>query len=166
MSEVKTNISEAIVEQIRPLQLSKASAEGHAEVLADMVRSGDVQALDMATRLRYIMNVCEQTLKQIQPESVAEVQSYNKFEKAIINGAKVEVSETGVKYDYESCNDPEWELASANETAMAIARKEREKFLKALPGPTTIVIESTGEMVTVNPPSKTSSKSVKITFEQ
>lgn len=166
MNETKINVSEAIISEIKPLQLSKASAEGHAEVLAELVKSGEVQALDMATRLRYIMNVCEETLKQIQPECVSEVQSYNKFQKAIINGAKVEAAETGVKYDYESCNDPEWTMANANEQAMAIARKEREKFLKALPAPTTIVIETTGEVVTINPPEKSGNKSIKITFEQ
>lgn len=167
MNETKVNVNEAIISEIKPLHLSKASAEGHAEVLAELVKSGDVKALDMATRLRYIMNVCEQTIKQIQPECVAEAEGYNKIQKIIVNNAKVEAAETGVKYDYESTGDPVWKEASTQEKLYADERKKREEFLKTVTKPMGIADESTGgEMVTINPPRKTSNRSVKITFEQ
>lgn len=164
MSEVKVN--EAIISEIRPLQLSKASAEGHAEVLAELVKSGEVNALDMATRLRYIMDVCEQACKLIQPDCVAEAEKYDKKEKIVFNNAKIQPTETGVKYDYESSGDTEWVESAANEKVYAAQRKAREEFLKKLTKPITIVSEETGEVKVINPPARTSSRSVKITFEQ
>lgn len=167
MSETQVNVNEAIISEIKPLQLSKASAEGHAEVLAELVKSGEINPLDMATRLRYIVDVCEQAIKQIQPECVSEAEKYDKKEKIVFNNAKVQVAETGVKYDYEGTDDPVWKELNVQEKAFAKDRKKREDFLKTITKPMAVADESTGgEMVTINPPAKTSSRSVKITFEQ
>lgn len=167
MNDTKVNVSEAIISEIKPLQLSKASAEGHAEALAELVKSGEVNPLDMATRLRYIMNVCDQALKQIQPECVAEADTYDKKENILFNNAKIQAKETGVKYNYESTGDPVWKEASTQETLYAAERKKREDFLKTITAPMSIADESTGgEMVTIHPARKTSTRSVQITFEQ
>jgi hypothetical protein len=158
--------AEIILQEIQPLSLSKASAEGHAEILADLVKNGEVNPLDMATRLKYIMAVCEQTLSQIQPDCVAAAENYSKDERIIVNNARVQVAETGVKYDYESTGDQEWFHFNRSEKEMAEGRKKRETFLKTLEAELTIADTFTGEIHTIKPPvKKSSSVAVKITFE-
>lgn len=164
--ETKINTAEVIIQELHSLQLSKASAEGHAEILADLVKNGEVNPLDMATRLKYIMAVCEQTLSQIQSDCVAEAEKFSKQEKIIVNNARVQVAETGVKYDYESTGDQEWKHFNRSEKEMAEGRKKRETFLKSLETELTIADTFTGEIHTIKPPAKKSSSvAVKITFE-
>lgn len=167
MNDTKLKVNEAIIAEINPLQLTKSSAEGHAEILTELVKEGVVNPLDMATRLRYIMDVCKQTLDNIQDNCVTEADGYDKNEKIVFNNAKVQVAETGVKYNYEATGDPIWKEASTQEKLYAEERKKREEFLRTISKPMAIADESTGgEMVTINPPRKTGSRSVKITFEQ
>lgn len=75
-------------------------------------------------------------------------------------GEKWSVKETGVKYDYSSCNDPYWEELMEDKAKLDAKLSAREEFLKSLTDPMTIVIESTGEIRRVYPPKKTSTTSV------
>lgn len=72
------------------------------------------------------------------------------------------IKETGVKYDYSDCNDP-WLAELLEEQERLEERiKGRQEFLKTLNSSMTVVIESTGEIITVHPPKKTSTTSVTI----
>lgn len=159
-------LNEIIITEIRPMQLGRAAAEGHAEVLTDLVKSGDVKPLDMATRLKFIMSVCEQTISQIQDECIREAESYGKGEKIVVNNAVISVSETGVKYDYARTGDSRWKDCSEREKMYAESRKEREKFLKALTDRVTIVEPYSLKEEVITPPRKTASLSVKISFQE
>ena len=152
-----------ILNEIHPLQLSKASAEGHAEILSNLVKDGEVAPLDMATRLRYIMNVCEQTLKDISGECVSEAFDWGK-EKIVVNDAHISIAETGTKYDYEGTGDPEWNHLANTISHLAEQKKKRETFLKALTGPEIMKIDN--KEVHISPPRKTSSTSIKISFNE
>lgn len=82
-------------------------------------------------------------------------------------GVKLEVCESGVKYDYSS--DSEWcRLNQAFEEAKK-ALKERESFLKGIPQPKlkggtlgVFVDEETGEII--DPPVRSSTTTVKVSF--
>lgn len=81
------------------------------------------------------------------------------------SGTKIELAETGTKYDYSQCND--FLLPELNKQAEQIAEKikQREAFLKTVPLEGIQVLDdATGEMVIVYPPSKTSTSSYKITL--
>jgi hypothetical protein len=157
----KTN--EIILSEIRPMQLGRAAAEGHAEVLTDLVKSGEVNALDMATRLKHIISVCEQTIASIQGDCISDAESYAKGEKIIVNNAIISVAETGVKYDYAGTGDPEWEHLDRTISHLAEQKKKRETFLKALDKAEEMKVDN--RTVRITPPTKTSSRSVKITFQ-
>lgn len=85
--------------------------------------------------------------------------------KEIINssGAKIELSEAGVKYDFSNCNDPLLPQLEARFEGAKAMLDERKKYLKAVPySGVEVVIED--ELVKIFPPSKTSFSTYKITL--
>ncbi len=73
--------------------------------------------------------------------------------------------EGGTRYDYSGCNDPEydrvlWEFENAKK-----AKEDKEKELKSLKESYEILDQDSGEVITVYPPVKTSTSTVKCTFE-
>lgn len=157
------SVSSRIADHVVPIELSKASAEGNAEQIAELVKSGEANALDVSTKLAWIISTCEQARKLIQSDAVDEIEKHNG--KTTVNGAEVIKKETGAKYDYSVCADSEWERCSVEEKSAAEKRKEREKFLKTLTKPLTIANEETGEMETLNPPIKSSQTNIQISFQ-
>lgn len=158
----KTN--EIIISEIRPMQLGRAAAEGHAEVLTELVKSGEVNALDMLTKLKHIMSVCEQTISGIQDDCIREANTYAKGEKIIVNNAFVTVAETGTNYDYAGTGDMEWQHVYKTINHLTEQKKKRETFLKALDKAEEIKVDNKTYRIT--PPLKTSSTSVKVLFNE
>lgn len=79
---------------------------------------------------------------------------------------KVEIKETGVKYDFSKCEDPI--LVSLYEQQAAIDEqvKQRETMLKTVSEKgLTITDEETGDTFTVYPPAKSSTTNVAITLK-
>lgn len=75
--------------------------------------------------------------------------------------AKIELAETGVKYDYSGCNLEEWKTLDNQIKLLASKKKGIEDYLKSLKEQT--INETTGELI--NPPVKTSQSSFKITLK-
>lgn len=83
------------------------------------------------------------------------------------NSAKLELSETGVKYDYDNCGDVIFEQLSQQLESIEADLKDRKEFLKTVPvSGLPILNEQTGELTTIYPPSKTSSSTYKITLKK
>lgn len=83
------------------------------------------------------------------------------------SGAKIELAETGVKYDFTNCGD--LILQELNHAAEVIESHlaERKDFLKKCPvSGTTLIHEETGEAYTVYPPVKSSTSSYKVTLRK
>lgn len=78
----------------------------------------------------------------------------------------IQSMEAGVRYDYSDCNDTVIDDLYDRQKALENEIKEREKFLKGLVSPFTIVDEDTGEIKKIYPPSKVSTTTVKITFKK
>ena len=79
------------------------------------------------------------------------------------SGAKIELAETGVKYDYSKCGD---DILISLEKQLELIEtdiNDRKQFLKTLPL-SGIEIVNEDEVTKVYPPSKTSSSSYKITL--
>jgi hypothetical protein len=79
-------------------------------------------------------------------------------------GAVIDSVETGVKYDYQSTNCPEWERFDEMVKHYSELKKQRETFLKSLKEPLNIITDD-GEIVTINPPIKSSTTALKITLK-
>ena len=81
--------------------------------------------------------------------------------------AKIELAETGVKYDFSKCGDFIFDQLSQQLESIEAQLKERKEFLKTVPSSgLSILDETTGQVNTVYPPSKTSSSTYKITLKK
>lgn len=77
-----------------------------------------------------------------------------------LEGAKIELAEVGVKYDYSK--SPLWIEYDKRHKEIEEIKKDHEKFLKSLKEPMTMVDENTGETIKLYPPAKSSKSSVKV----
>lgn len=81
------------------------------------------------------------------------------------SGAKLEIAETGTKYNYENTGDAEIPALTESKKEIEKKIKAREDFLKALPDRgLDIVNDATGEVITLYKPFKTSNSSYKVTL--
>lgn len=80
--------------------------------------------------------------------------------------AKFEIKEVGTKYDYSQTGDTLLIELEAKFAELSDQLKARQKFLQTVPASgMTIVIEETGETITVYPPAKSSTTSVAVTLK-
>tara|TARA_R110000868_G_scaffold383742_1_gene651019 strand:+ start:189 stop:659 length:471 start_codon:yes stop_codon:yes gene_type:complete len=83
------------------------------------------------------------------------------------NSAKLELSETGVKYNFDNCGDVIFEQLNQQSESIEAQLKERKEFLKAVPlSGLSVLNEQTGELCTIYPPSKQSTSTYKITLKK
>lgn len=81
--------------------------------------------------------------------------------------AKIELAETGVKYNFDNCGDPIYEQLEQQLQSIEADLKDRKEFLKTVPTSGLAVInEQTGELNTIYPPSKSSTSTYKITLKK
>lgn len=81
------------------------------------------------------------------------------------DGAKMELTEAGAKYFYDKTNDAEIESLTAEMEALKAKIKTREDFLKKIPESGLETINATtGEVVTLYRPYKTSTSTYKVTL--
>lgn len=69
---------------------------------------------------------------------------------------------TGVKYDYSTCGDPEWEELSQMAENAKKALTKREDFLKYITKDIEVVDTETGETHTIKPPVKSGKLGLKL----
>lgn len=78
--------------------------------------------------------------------------------------SKVEIKEMGTKYDYSQCSDPVYNQLDQMACSAADELKKRQEFLKTVPAKG-MELKIEDEVVTVYPPSKSSTTSVAITLK-
>ena len=82
------------------------------------------------------------------------------------SGTKLELAETGTKYDYSQTGDVVYFDLIKQSESLNEQIKEREKFLKAVPKSGTHILMEDGELINVYPPSKSSNSSYKATIQK
>jgi len=141
---------------ISEIPANKAGIELFANALVDGLMSGDVDPLEIRARIDAI----EKIIKAVKDDErfrdvvldAADMHPDKSFE---VNGIKFTKAESA-RYDYGA--DAEWVELKRLESMASNDRKAREAVLKALKEPT----EVNGVMC--NPPVKTSTTSVRVTF--
>lgn len=81
------------------------------------------------------------------------------------SGAKIELAETGTKYDYSGCNDTALIEVESNLVEIESLISDRKAWLKTIPAEGMEVVIG-DEIVRVYPPTKTSTSSYKITLSK
>ena len=144
--------------------LTKSEQTDMAQQIIDRVNDGELSAMEAKLFLKSAESVVSRAMEGIDPLARREAERYG--EKSFrLKGVNVELANTGTKYDYSECNDPE--LTNLQEKLDEIKKQvtARQKFLQTLKKPTTIVDDATGEIITINPPVKTYNEGLKISFD-
>ena len=142
---------------------NKQEAESFASKLTLAVQEGQINPLELHVKLNAMKKAIEDVQKNTRDFVMSEANKYHEKSFDAFT-AKIEKSETGIKYDFSVCCDPDWQLATQYENEFADKRKEREAFLKTLKAPIEIVT-SDGECITIKPPVKSSQSFIKVTLK-
>lgn len=146
-----------------------ASKEEQAVLSSAMINSvldGEIDPIKAVVQAKSLVETLTLFLKDkgVNELVLREVEKYGK--QTSKDGATIAIKEVGSKWDYSECGDPIYNSLSAKKAEIEEKLKEREALLKATREPRTEVDEETGEVYTVNPPSKSSTTSYTITFQK
>lgn len=145
-----------IIKKIETTMPVKANIDILANELTDGVASGFVNPLEFLVKIEFLNKVLEQAKKQVK-----ELALQNLTQPQELFGAKIELAETGVKYDYSQSES--WQSIKAQIEPLETELKAIEEQIKmATKIGKSIVDESTGELI--SPVPKTSTASIKITL--
>lgn len=116
------------------------------------------------------LTVMENFIKEVRSskdftEYVREEVSKNGKDITNPSGAKIELAETGTKYDYSGCNDSALIEVESNLVEIESLISDRKAWLKTIPAEGMEVVIG-DEIVRVYPPTKTSTSSYKITLSK
>lgn len=145
-----------IIKKIETTMPVKSNIDSLANELTEGVASGFVNPLEFLVKIEFLNKVIEQAKKQVK-----ELALQNLTQPQELFGAKVEVAEIGVKYDY-SKNEIWQELKDKMQPLEDELKKVEEQIKMATKIGKSIVDESTGELI--SPVQKTSTASIKITL--
>jgi predicted HAD superfamily phosphohydrolase len=130
-----------------------------------MVLEGEVNPLEVAVTLKGMEDFTKSLRSDvlIQDATLEELEKYGS-KSVTFNGAKFNIRETAVSYDYSQCNDKVWNDLNAEMSRLKEAIKQREEFLKAVKSDMTVVDENTGEVYTISPAVKSSKTGYAVTL--
>ena len=142
-------------------ETDKVQRQSFVSNVIENLKEGNVDPV----KLHLQVKCTEELLKNLKED-----EQYRKIvlEEAQKNGksferynSKFSIAETGVKYDYSVCNDPEWNKLNEQMEQVKEKMKEREAFLKNIPTKGVGVLHD-DELITTYPPNKTSTTSVNV----
>ena len=141
---------ETALSTIKQMPFSKQQVAVFSNQLKDSLENGQVDPLELAVYFKAIEETIKQVKETMSKLAVNEAEKYGKsFE---FKGAKIDVRENGVKYDYSKSGDIDWERLNSEINAARSRQEERETLIKSLKKPMTAVYEETGETHAIYPP--------------
>ncbi len=153
-------------ENMAAFAVSKANREELAIQIVEAIDAGDLNPLD----IHYQVKAMEDFIKMLTANSrykdavLTECMKHGKSFQ--FNGSKMEIKETGVKYDYSKCGDPNWQILENQISELKDKQKAVEAHLKVLPAEGIEVVNAdSGEVIKMYPPVKTSTTSIAVTLK-
>ena len=146
------------IKELGELTPSKANIEVVSNQLAETVKNGNADPIEFAIRLKFIKECLDASMALIQDDLIKAIGN-----STTLYGAKVEVAESGVKYDY-STNEQWKELESKIKPLKEAQKSIEEQIKMATKVGKSFVDESTGELI--SPVTKTSTTTPKITLSK
>lgn len=142
------------------LPSSKEQVQLFASKLIDELENGQVNPLDLVKMQKCIEKTFEIIKPKLSELSRSEAEKYGKsFD---YKGVKIELAEVGTKYDFSQCGHTDYNSLCAEIAELNEKKKAMEAMLKSFKEPQNM-IDSNGEAITVYPPNKTSTSSIKVT---
>ena len=146
-------------------EVTKETIKEQSLALLKDLDEGHFSPLHLAAQLKFVEDVISNIKEEVRQRVIAEQDKYGKGDMTYY-GARFDIKEAGVKYDYSHCNDVIWDDLKKQMDALNEQIKEREAFLKTLKERFTYIDESTGEIVTLYPPQRKSTTTYAITWNK
>lgn len=143
---------------------TKSKVAEMAQSLINESDSGNIDVLSTLAHLEFMSQVIETAKDELRKKAVDELNKYGIEAKSgvVAYGVTFQQKEVGVRYNFE--NTDAWKVIKNQEEECASARKDLEEQLKLLKGKQTILDETSGELIELYPPQKTSKTTVQITL--
>ena len=150
---------------LNKIPISKDEQSVLSSAMINSVLDGEIDAIKAVVQAKSLLETLTLFLKDkgVNDLVLREVEKYGK--QTSKDGATIAIKEVGSKWDYSECGDTIYNSLSVKKAEIEEKLKEREAILKATKEQRTEVDEETGEVYTVNPPSKSSTTSYAITFK-
>lgn len=148
---------------MKMFEISQAGIDHFSDQLIASVKEGEVNALEMLAMCKSLEMIIERVKKETKDNQLraADLHPGDRFS---AYGVEFQKADVYTSYEFKDCGDPIWEQREQIAASAKEQLKERETFLKTVKGQMTIVIEGTGEIVTINPPVKKSTPGIKISI--
>ena len=146
-------------------ETNKEQRQSFTLALIDEIEQGNVDPLKVHLQVKCMEDIIKllnsNTVYKKSVLDAAEKYGEKSFQ---YQNSKVEIKETGVKYDFSQCGDPVYRnLEEANEVTSSLM-KQRADFLKTVPA-AGMELKIEDEVITVYPPSKSSTTSIAVTLK-
>jgi len=141
---------------------TKAEIEQFSQMLISEIENGQINPLELIRQQRAIEKVFDLIKESLIKAARDEADKFGakSFE---FKGAKFELVEAGVKYDYSQCGHVGYAAVTEKMATLNDEKKQLETFIKAVKEPVNMV-DNDGVPFTVYPPQKTSTSTIKITL--
>lgn len=152
------------MEVLELMPFTRTELDVFTDQVIEAVKGGNANPLQVRAWKKFNELAFERIDKETQAEQLREADKYpgDKFEAF---GCTMQKGDVRTEYDYLACGDPIYiRLQSILDSAKE-QLKQREAFLKTIKSPMPIIDESTGEVVTINPPIKRSTPGLKISVK-
>lgn len=138
------------------------------DIMKKSLADGETNPIEAVVKAKSMYEVLSSFLKDddVKELVVNECEKYGKGETPSFAGAKVQVKETGVKWDYTDCGDPVYDSLSIQMEELKQRMKQRESYLKTITERKTEIDEATGEIYTILPPVRKATTSYSITYNK
>lgn len=152
-----------IIEQIKgqQIELTKTNVQSFANQIVFEYKTGNKNPFDYLGELEFISQAIDKAKSEIRESMIDELQNHPGNLKTR-NGIQFKLKESGVKYDYTSTE--KWNALNDEMEQMKSQMKDLETQLKSLKTKQTMVDESTGELIELFPPIKSSKTTIEITI--
>ena len=132
-----------------------------ANKLKSELENGEVNPLEIITMQKAIENVFDAVKPTLSELARAEAEKHGKsFD---FKGAKIECVEVGTKYDFSECGHLDYSDLCEKINRLTEMKKNYETMIKTYKEPQNL-ISLNGDVMTVYPPKKTSTSSIKVTI--
>jgi hypothetical protein len=164
MNNIFENQNTFLAEVNAEENLTKTKVADFAAKLIQLNTDGHVDTLTALARLEFLAQIIDQVKTNYRTTAVDELDLYGPEAKTGVTrfGVTFKQKETAVKYDFSKTDM--WNQMESEIEALKNAQKALESQLKALTSKQSILDESSGEIMVLNPPIKSSKTTVEITL--
>jgi hypothetical protein len=144
------------------LDTTKEQRSTFVQSVINGLKEGNTDPLTVHKQVKCVEDLVKQLTDNKEYKSIILVEAEKHGKNYETHNAKFSIMESGVKYDYSQCND---NVYNALQQLLADAKAglaDRENFLKSLPISGMDLLTVDGEVVTVYPPTKTSTTTVSV----